>query len=75
MENHFKSRPNLIIERYKFHKNSKLPTESVSELIAELHPLAAHCEFNTTLNDSLIDQLVVGLHIKSMKKILLSQNI
>ena len=73
LENHFEPKSNLITERYKFHKKSQLPTESVAEFIAELRPLATHCEFNATLNDSLRDRLVVGLRSESILKRLLSQ--
>ena len=73
MESHFEPKPNVIAERYKFHKRSQLPQETIADFVAELRRLAIHCEFGNVLDDTLRDRLVVGIRSAATQKKLLSK--
>jgi len=87
LEEHFEPKPNIIAERYKFHKRSQAQNESVTEYLAELRKLATTCEFGKAtgvdsvsaamstalLNNTLRDRFVVGLRSENIQKALLSK--
>ena len=53
--------PELVIifaERFQFYQRSQGSGESVSEYLANLRKLAAHCKFSTFLPETLRDRLV-----------------
>lgn len=58
---HFKPKPILIAERFRFYKRQQKPDETVTEYILALKKLASTCEFGQFLNDALRDQFVCGL--------------
>ena len=51
----------MIAERFYFHSRSQKAGESIAEFVAELHRLAAHCEFRDYLNEALRDRFVCRL--------------
>ena len=58
---HYKPKPLVIYERFKFHKASQNEHETVSDYLANLRKLSQHCDFKTFLDDSLRDKFVCGL--------------
>ena len=87
LEDHYEPKPNVIAERYVFHRRNQLPNESVTDYTAELRRLAARCDFGTVegvtvaaadirtglLNDTLRDRLVLGIRSEAIQKALLSK--
>ena len=53
MSLHFKPKPILIAERFRFYKRQQKQDESVSEYILALKKLASTCDFGQFLNDAL----------------------
>ena len=45
LRNHFDPKPNVIVERFNFHRRKQETGESVADFVAELKRLARHCEF------------------------------
>ena len=70
---HFEPKPNVIAERFRFHRRSQHQGESVSEYVAELRRLASRCSFGEYLEEALRDRLVCGLRSESTQKKLLSE--
>ena len=68
---HFKPKPLVIYERFKFHKAMQGEHESVAQYIAKLRGLAHYCEFGTFLDDSLRDKFVCGLRMIKIQQRLL----
>ena len=58
LKSHYDPKLVLVGERYTFYQRNQGPTESVVAYIAELHKLAAMCEFGNFLEDTLRDRLV-----------------
>lgn len=50
---HFKLKPILIAERFRFYKRQQKQDETVAEYILVLKTLASTCEFGQFLNDAL----------------------
>ena len=71
MEKHFEPKPLVISERFKFNKRMQLPSETVSEYVAELRKLSEHCKFEAFLDDALRDRFVCGLRSEATQKKLL----
>ena len=73
LQKHFKPKPLVIAERFRFHKRNQLKTESTSEyIIAELRRLSEHCQFGEGLSDALRDRFLCGLHNDGAQKRLLT---
>jgi len=70
---HFKPKPILIAERFRFYKRQQKQDETVAEYILVLKTLASTCEFGQILNDALRDQFVCGLSGEGYHKRLLSE--
>ena len=73
LRKHFEPSKIVIAERFRFHRRSQGPEETISEFLAELRRLATHCSFGEFLNDALRDRLVCGLKSESIQRKLLSQ--
>ena len=73
LQKHLSPKPLVIAERFRFHNRNQLEGESISSYIAELKKLSEHCEFGTSLNDSLRDRLVCGMSNELIQKRLLSE--
>ena len=73
LKSHYDPKPSFLAQRCTFKKRRQLPTESVTEFIAELRRLALHCQFGTNLDDSLRDQFIHGLKSEAILKRLLSE--
>lgn len=69
---HFKPKPILIAERFRFYKRQQKTNETVSEYLLALKQLASTCEFGQFLNDALRDQFVCGLSGEEYHKRLLA---
>ncbi|XP_049697396.2 uncharacterized protein LOC126054767 [Helicoverpa armigera] len=61
LDTHFRQKPCVLSERFKFRKRSQLPGESVAEYAAELMKLSKNCDFEPHLEQNLRDQIVFGL--------------
>lgn len=70
---HFKPKPILIAECFRYYKKQQQQDETVSEYILALKKLASTCEFGQFLNDALRDQFVCGLSGEQYHKRLLSE--
>ena len=76
LRDHLSPKPSVIAERFRFHKRDQRPGESVLSYIAELRNLATHCQFDASLNDTLLDRLVECLcndTIQNIQKRVLSE--
>ena len=73
LKKHYEPAKVVIAERYHFHRRSQETDESITEYLAALRRLAAHCEFGDHLEEALRDRLVCGLHSESILKKLLSE--
>ncbi len=73
LSDHFKPKPILIAERFKFYQRNQSPGETISDYILALKHLASSCEFGTFLNDALRDKFVCGLAGELYHRRLLSE--
>lgn len=75
MSKYFKPTSSEIVEHFKFHSRVQRTGESIANYmyIAELQSLSEYCNFSTTLNEMLRDQLVCGVNDGAIQKLLLSQ--
>ena len=71
MEKHFEPKLLVISERFKFNKHVQLPSETVSEYVAELRKLSEHYKFEAFLDNALRDRFVCGLRSEATQKKLL----
>ncbi len=71
---HFEPKRLVIAERFYFHKRIQAVGESIAEFDAALRKLAIHCEFGTTLEESLRDRFVCGLQHEATQRRLLSES-
>lgn len=71
LETHLAPKPLIIAERFRFHKRNQKPGETISEYCVAIQKLSEHCEFGTTLNDTLRDRLVCGLANEHIQRKLL----
>ena len=71
MEKHFETKLLVISERFKFNKRVQLPSETVSEYVAELRKLSEHYKFEAFLDNALRDRFVCGLRSEATQKKLL----
>ena len=55
---HLTPQSSVVMKRFSFNARAQKENETVADFIAELRLLAQHCEFGTSLEDMLRDQLV-----------------
>ena len=60
VQEHFKPKPSVIVERFKFNTRGQQQGETISVFLAELRRLSENCEFGATLDEMLRDRLVCG---------------
>jgi len=70
--NYIHPNPNMITERYKFKERKQLSDETIVQFITILKKMSVHCDFGSTLDGMLRDQLIWGLRDQHIKKRLLS---
>ena len=71
LDAHFKPKPVIIAERFRFYKRNQESGEKVADYLAELRRLAATCEFKTFLGEALRDKFVCGLSSEGIQRRLL----
>ena len=72
LSSHYEPKPIVIAQRFHFHRRNQLPTESITEFVAELRRLSIHCSFGANLDEALRDRLVCGLRSENIQKRLLT---
>lgn len=70
---HYRPKPLVIAERFRFHNRKQTETENVSEYLASLKKLSYDCDFGNFLNQALRDRLVCGLKNELIQKRLLAE--
>ena len=73
MKSHKDPKPSKILSRFRFSKCHRGPSQTVADFIAELRRAAEHCEFGTTLEDRLMEQLVCGIADERIQRHLLAE--
>ena len=71
LDGHFKPKPTIIAERFRFYKRNQENGEKVAEYLVELRRLAAACEFKTILDEALRDKFVCGINSEGVQQRLL----
>ena len=74
LKKHYKPKPLLIYERYKFYSRTQKSGESVKDFMAGLKALAHTCEFGATLSEMLRDRFVMGLASEKIQQVLLAES-
>ena len=73
LNKHFSPKPSEIVGRFHFRSHYRRQGESVTTFVAELRSLAKHCNFGTTLEAMLRDQIVCGINNETAQKRLLAE--
>ena len=73
LRKHYKPKPVLIYERYKFYSRAQKSGESMNDFVAALKALAHTCEFGATLLEMLRDRFVMGLYSDKIQQVLLAE--
>ncbi|XP_061729443.1 uncharacterized protein LOC133534338 [Cydia pomonella] len=74
VDNHFKAKKNVTVERHRFFTRQQGEHESIDQYVFELRKLAQSCEFGN-LNDGLIkDRLVCGIVSAAIRERLLRED-
>ena len=59
---HYNPKPSVIMQCFKFNTRNKKTDESILTYVAELRKLTTFCDFDESINDTLQDKFVSGLH-------------
>ena len=70
---HFKPKPSVIVERFKFNSRDQQQGETISVSLGELRRLSENCEFGATLDEMLRDRLVCGASNDKIQRRLLAE--
>ena len=70
---HFRPKPLLTAERFRFYQRNQATGESIHDFLADLRRLAITCEFEDFLDQALRDRFVCGLRAEGMQKRLLTE--
>ena len=73
MRRHQHPQPSIIVERLKFHKRDRQPSESVAAYVSELRRFSGTCDFENNLDSSLRDRLVCGINDDGIQRRLLAE--
>ena len=65
---HFQPRQLVIAKRFHFHRRALAIGESIAEFDAALCMLTTQCEFGGTLEETLRDWFVCGLHHEATQR-------
>ena len=71
LDNHFRTEENVPFERHVFRQLAPTEGEPVDKFVVRLRQQARHCNFGTSLDDNLRDQLIEKLTDRELKKKLL----
>ncbi|XP_022825032.1 uncharacterized protein LOC111355399 [Spodoptera litura] len=74
MEKHLQPKPSELAERYKFRHRKQKEGESISEYTAVLKKMSKTCEFGSSLEESLRDQLVCGITNENIRQRLFAES-
>ncbi|XP_069355625.1 uncharacterized protein [Maniola hyperantus] len=74
MSDHLYPKPCILAERYKFRQRKQYNGETISEYVADLKKLAVKCEFKTSLDENLRDQLVCGIQCETTRQRLFAED-
>ena len=85
MTNHYNPKKSTIVERFKFKKFNRKPSQSISVYVAELKELSRTCAFGVTadgvaltsqliIDNNLIYRFVCGLEDATIQRRLLSED-
>ena len=70
---HYRPTPSQTVQRFKFHSRSRKPGESVANFVAELRVLAEFCNFGSSLEEMLRDQIVCSISDSAVQRRLLGE--
>ena len=73
MKDHFKPKPIVIAERFKFHRWDQQDEDNVAQYLAELRRLTEQCDFKEYLEEALRDRFVCGLRSVAIQRRLLAE--
>ena len=73
IKDHQDPKPSVLVSRYKFGTCSRRPGQAVADYVAALRKASEHCCFDNTLEDRLLEQLVIGVGDERMQRRLLSE--
>ena len=68
LHKHFHPTPSVIVERFKFHSQTRKPGESVATFVSGLCCLSQFCGFGESLEDMLRDCLMCGINDDGLQK-------
>ena len=60
---HYKPKPSVIVERFKFNTRCQQLGETIAMYLAELNRLSENCEFGNNLNELLRNRIVCGTSV------------
>ena len=70
---HYKPKPLIIAERFRFYKRQQQEGETVASFSVALRQLSSSCEFGAFLPEALRDQFVCGLSNQGIQRKLLAE--
>ena len=70
---HHDPRPSVIVQRYRFNTRNRRGGESIPTYVAEFRHLSEHCNFGTSLNEMLHDQIACGIEDTKIQRRLLAE--
>ena len=73
VKDHLNPTPSVTFQRYSFNTRKQKEGESIAAFVADLRCLSEHCNFVTTLDDMLRDQLLCGVCDKRVQQKLLAE--
>ena len=73
LQDHYRPRPAIAVERLKFHSTTRHSTETVSSYIARLRELSEFCNFGSCIDEMLRDRLICEINNPKIQKLLLTE--
>ena len=73
LQRHYKPKPLIIAERFRFYKRQQQEGETVASFSVALRQLSSSCEFGAFLPEALRDQFVCGLSNQGLQRKLLAE--
>ncbi|XP_048103582.1 uncharacterized protein K02A2.6-like isoform X1 [Alosa alosa] len=73
LTDHYKPKPMVIAERFRFQRRQQQDGESVADYIVALKQLSTYCEFSGYLDEALRDRFVCGLRTEAIQRRLLTE--
>lgn len=74
MKNHLQPKPSILAERYLFRQRRQADGETVADYVTELKRLAKTCDFGSTLEENLRDQIVCGIISENTRQRLFAED-